>query len=241
MRSLEDKTIVVFGGYGRLGSDLLPLLRARGAHVLAPPRTEVDISSPKVFPCISWWNPDIVINLAAYVNVPEAETFEGKKKCVQTNIHGSKNVCEAAHYFGAKVVYISTDYVYPGIVGDYDIEDANPQSSYGITKFVGEWFCDGEKDLVIRTSLKGRGTWGKNAFQKVFHPVYTNADWSDVIAEKITDAVSEGLTGVINLGTKRKLLRDLAREEYPEVESVDPNTLVFGYEYPIDSSMLLSN
>ena len=68
---------------------------------------------------------------------------------VRTNIMGSKFVCEAAHYHGSKVVYISSDYVYPGESGHYEIEDVNPIGSYGMTKYIGEWFCDPK----IRTSL----------------------------------------------------------------------------------------
>lgn len=239
MNTLKDKQILVFGGGGRLGKDLVPLLKAAGAHVIAPTSEEVDIATTKIWQCVMWHNPDIVINLAAYTDVPKAETMEGKDKCVRTNIMGSKFVCESAHYHGAKVVYISTDYVYPGTEGNYSVSDVSPLGSYGMTKFIGEWFCDPEKDLIIRTSMKARGTWGENAYTKVIDPVWTNADWIDVIAEKIVEVVADERTGVINLGTERKLLADLAREEYPWVELVDPIDLKTPYQYPTDCSMVL--
>ena len=178
-----------------------------------------------------WHNPDLVLNLAAYTDVPKAETAEGRDKCVRTNIMGSKFVCEAAHYNGAKVIYISTDYVYPGTEGNYSVSDVSPLGAYGMTKYIGEWFCDPKKDLIIRTSMKARGTWGENAYTKVIDPVWTNADWIDVIAEKILE--------VINLGTERKLLADLAREDYPWVELVDHISMEMPYEYPKDCSMVL--
>ena len=239
MNTLKGKNILVFGGGGRLGKDLVPLLKAAGAHVVHPSRDEVDIASTKVWQCVMWHNPDIVINLAAYTNVPEAETMEGKDACVRANIMGSKFVCEAAHYQDAKVVYISTDYVYPGTSGGYAVSDVSPLGSYGMTKYVGEWFCDAKKDLVIRTSMKARGTWGENAYTKVIDPVWTNADWVDIIAEKIIEVIADERTGVINLGTERKRLADLAREDYPEVETVDPVTMNTPYQYPTDCSMVL--
>ena len=241
MNTLEGKSVVVFGGSGRLGKDLIPLLKAAGASVVAPSHDEIDIASAsKLWQCIMWHNPDIVINLAAYTDVPNAETLEGKDACVRTNILGNKYVAEATHYQGSKLVYISSDYVYPGIKGDYDIEDVGPRSSYGMTKYIGEWFCH-PTDLVIRTSMKARGSWGENAHTKVFHPVWTNADWIDIIAEKIVGVVADEQVGVINLGTERKLLSDLAREEYGDVELISPDELDLPYPYPKDCSMRLSN
>jgi dTDP-4-dehydrorhamnose reductase len=239
VNTLKGKKVLVFGGGGRLGKDLVPLLKAAGANVIAPTSEEIDIATTKIWQCVMWHGPDIVVNLAAYTDVPKAETLEGKDKCVRTNIIGNKFVCESAHYHGAKVVYISSDYVYPGTTGDYTTEDVSPLGCYGITKYVGEWFCNPDTDLVIRTSMKARGTWGKNAYTKVLDPVWTNADWVDIIAEKIVEVIADERTGTINLGTEKKLLSDLARAEYPEVELMKPTDLDVPYKYPTDCSMVL--
>jgi len=239
MNTLRDKVILVLGGSGRLGTDLLPLLRAAGARIIAPTRDEADVADKKLWQVVSWHNPDIILNLAAYTDVGGAETDEGKKQAVRTNIFGSKTVCDVAKYFDCKVVYISSDYVYPGVAGSYAVEEAHPSSSYGVTKYVGEWFCDLKKDLVIRTSFKIRGTWGPNALKKVFHPVTTNADWVDIIAEKIVEVIGDERVGILNIGTEPKTLLDMAKAEYPEVESVDPDECELPYTYPRDCSMML--
>ena len=239
MNTLKGKRVLVFGGGGRLGKDLIPLLKATGARVTHPSHEEVDIATTKVWQCVMWHNPDIVINLAAYTDMPKTETPEGKDACVRTNIIGNKFVCEASHYQEAKVVYISSDYVYPCTSGGYSVSDVSPLGSYGMTKHIGEWFCELDKDLVIRTSMKARGTWGENAYTKVFDPVWTNGDWIDIIAEKIVEVVTNNRIGIINLGTERKLLSTLAKEEFPEVELVDPSTVETAYPYPSDCSMVL--
>jgi len=239
MNTLRDKTILVLGGYGRLGTDLLPLLKAAGAKVLAPNREVADVADKKLWQVVGWHNPDIIINLAAYTDVAGAETAKGRDTAVRTNIYGSRMVCEIARYFDIKVVYISTDYVYPGEKGPHAVEEANPCCSYGITKYVGEWFCDPTKDLIIRTSFKTRGTWGPKAFREVFHPVTTNADWVDIIAEKIVDAIGDERVGIQNIGTEPKFLRDLAKAEYPKVKIVDVEDCDLPYTYPKDCSMLL--
>lgn len=239
MSYLQGKTILLFGGSGNLGSELEPLLKARGASVIAPTSKEVDISDPnKVFQATSWHNPDLVINSAAYTDVPTAQTTEGSRRAIQLNIRGSQLISEAAKYFKSKLVYISTDYVYAGQCGDYTTSEVAPFTKYGMTKYVGEWFCDTAKDLVIRTSFKVRGMWGKDKHRQVFHPVYTSGDWVDIIAEMIVDSLEK--TGTINLGTGRKTLKSLAEQEYADVE-VAPRPVHLGYWYPEDCSMHLDD
>ena len=235
MSYLQGKTILLFGGRGNLGSELQPLLKAKGAVVIAPTSKEVDISDPNiVFQATGWHNPDIVINCAAYTDVPKAQTPEGSREAVKLNVRGSQLVAEAAQCFKAKLVYISTDYVYAGQCGDYSTDEVAPFTKYGITKHMGEWFCDGDKDLIIRTSFKVRGMWGAEKHTKVFHPVYTSGDWVDIIAEMIVNSLEK--TGTINVGTERKTLKSLAQQEFSGVEIVEkPSHL--GYWYPEDCSM----
>ena len=125
--------------------------------------------------------------------------------------------------------------VYEGTKGDYDITDVpRPFCFYGYSKLAGEAFIP-SNGLVLRTSFLPRGYWGEDALTKVFTDVYTSKDWVDIIAGKIIDKLGD--TGVYNVGTERKSLKDLAVQEYPEVEDLDLNILDFGFNYPKDSSM----
>jgi dTDP-4-dehydrorhamnose reductase len=240
MSYLKEKKIVVFGASGRLGKELVPLLKKAGANVITPTHEEVDISTGQVWRLICDVTPDLVINLAAYTDVAGAESSTGRIQAYKINTRGNQMVCEASKFIGAKVIYISSDYVYGGTKGWNITGQESPKTSYGMTKYLGEWFCDKEKDLIIRTSFKARGTWGSNAYKKVFHPVFTNADWVDIIAEKIVSAIEANLRGIINLGTERKLLLDLAKQDYPEVEISNVFDAKLHYKYPIDCSMILS-
>ena len=80
-----------------------------------------------------------------------------------------------------------------------------------------------------------RGYWGEDKLTKVFKDVYTSKDWVDIIAKKIVSYLGE--SGVFNVGTERKSLKDLALQEYPEVEEIDASDTNIVYKYPIDSSM----
>lgn len=234
---LKNQTVLLTGGSGLLGRCLIPRLQDQGAVVVAPSSSAMDITdTSKTFQAVSWHNPELVIHCAAYTNVPAAETPEGKLEANRVNIHGTKNVVEASHYFGVKVVYVSTDYVYDGTGDHYEGDKTKPATYYGMTKLIGESFCSNQ-DLILRLSFKDIGTWGPNTYRKVLHPVKTNADFVDVIADKIIDAITRNMTGIINLGTKEKFLLDLAVSEYPEVEVVD--ALDTSYKYPRDCTMRL--
>jgi|TARA_R110000824_G_scaffold355584_1_gene542770 dTDP-4-dehydrorhamnose reductase len=225
---LKGKHILISGGHGRLGRELVPLLKSEGAVVMAPARQEWDIN---LRPCglAMPSTPDIIIHAAAYTDVARAETE--KYECQHVNIEGTQCVSKLAHGLKAKLVYISSDYV-----------NVEPMGFYAFTKKAGEAFIAKRKGLIIRTSFKSRGTWGPNGLMGVFHPVYTNADWTDIIAEKIVKAICDDRRGIINIGTQRKTLRDLALQDYPDVQTVPVGEAdaKVGYIYPRDTCMELT-
>lgn len=107
---------------------------------------------------------DAVINCAAYTNVNMAEG-EGKDIAFKANAIGPRNLAIACEEIGAKLVHVSTDYVFAGD-GDkpyveYDICD--PQSVYGATKHLGEEYVKqfSTKYFIVRTSWL-YGYYGKN-------------------------------------------------------------------------------
>ena len=225
---LKGKNILISGGNGRLGRELIPLLKQEGASVMAPAQAEWDVT---LYPCglAMPSTPDIIIHAAAYTDVAKAE--EEKHQCQYINVEATRRVSKLAYELKAKMVYISSDYV-----------TVEPMGFYAFTKKAGEAFVSKRKGLIIRTSFKPRGMWGEEALKGVFHPVHTNCDWVDVIAKKVVDAVCEDKRGIVNIGTKAKTLLDLAKEEYPEVQPIPVKEAdeLLGYIYPRDTTMKLT-
>lgn len=235
----EIKTILLTGSTGTLGSALKPLLKEAGYTVLCPSHEEMPVECMIAVGEFSRYNPvDLIIHCAAYTDVKAAEKKKNKVKVIEANVYGVQNLKVMANRMvpKAKMVYISTDYVYQGNTGGYTIKSPTvPCTFYGWTKLAGESFMEPE-DLIIRTSFCKKGTWGvsKNQLSKVFKDAYTSKDWVDVIAPKIAKSIKR--KGLIQIGTQRKSLEDLAREDYPEVEVMDSSEVKLGYEYPKDCS-----
>jgi len=226
--SLSGKKILVSGGYGRLGRELVPRLCQEGAYVMAPHHQEWDCM---LEPCglAMPSHPDIIIHAAAYTDVPKAE--KEKSECKYLNVEGTRRVSKLADALGAKMVYISSDYVNVPTMG-----------FYASTKKAAEAFINKKSGLIIRTSFKPRNYWSEETRREVFHPVYTNCDWVDVIAQKIVDVIREGKTGIANIGTKRKTLKELAQQQYPAVGTipVEEADKIVGYIYPRDTCVDLT-
>lgn len=154
--------ILVTGAAGMLGQDIVATFQAAGHEVTATDLPEVDITDPGS--CAAavaghrW-----VVNTAAYTAVDDAQTHEDL--AFRINAVGPANLARAAHAAGARLVQISTDYVFAGDATSPYAEDAPPapRSAYGRTKAAGEWAVRAEcpAALVVRTAwLYGPG--GKN-------------------------------------------------------------------------------
>jgi dTDP-4-dehydrorhamnose reductase len=239
---LTNTRILLTGGSGVLGKELAPLLMKEGAFLSCPKHKDMPVEDiVAVCEFVREFNPDIIIHAAAFTDVPKAEMAKHQRAVINTNIYGPDNIKHAALEAKAKVVYISTDYVYEGVNGGHKVkEPTNPSTFYGFTKLAGESSLDKKKDLIIRTAFCKRGTWGPGRKQcsGVFKDIYTSKDWVDVVAPLIIDNLKK--TGILNIGTQRKSLQSLAEEDYPEVELISTDSVKLGYEYPIDSSMELS-
>lgn len=93
----------------------------------------------------------LVVHAAAMTSVDACEADPGAAAAV--NDRGTETVARAAHAAGAKVVYLSTDYVFSGDDAPYDEDDpTGPLNVYGRTKLAGERHLDPGRDLVVRTS-----------------------------------------------------------------------------------------
>lgn len=157
--------ILITGANGQLGSELRDLLDERGVAYDAFDSKGLDITDKQaVDDKFDSLKPAVVYHCAAYTAVDNAED-EGKQANWQVNEDGTRNVAETAKRVGAKLVYISTDYVFDGTnPGEYQVDaPTNPKNEYGKAKLAGEQAVKEALDdyYIIRTSWVF-GKYGKN-------------------------------------------------------------------------------
>jgi dTDP-4-dehydrorhamnose reductase len=160
---------LVFGASGLLGRALVPELEGRGWDVSPLRRSHVDVANREaVRDLVASWRGDQVVNLAAYTAVDQAE--REPERAFAVNRDGAGNVARAARDVGARLLHLSTDYVFDGRRSAPYPPDAHPSplSVYGRSKLEGEEAVQGEGGhwLLVRTSwLYGAG--GPNFVEKV--------------------------------------------------------------------------
>lgn len=131
--------ILVTGANGQLGFDVVRELEKRKVKCVGTSKEDLDITDYDcVYKYFDKFKPKCVIHCAAYTKVDMAE--EEKELCYKVNIDGTENIAKACKYFNAKMIYISTDYIFDG-KGSLPFEEnnsANPISVYGKSKYEGE-------------------------------------------------------------------------------------------------------
>lgn len=148
--------VLVTGSLGQLGSEFVSLIRARGDDVLGLDRPDIDITDPaSVAVAMAEFEPDVVINCAAWTAVDEAETHEAAALLV--NGDGPRVLAAACASTGAWLVHLSTDYVFSGDATTPYATDATPapRSAYGRTKLAGEIAVQSElpdRHYLVRTA-----------------------------------------------------------------------------------------
>ncbi|HDI4560026.1 TPA: dTDP-4-dehydrorhamnose reductase [Listeria monocytogenes] len=158
-------SILVTGANGQLGTELVQLLKEHNLTVTEWDKDSVDIvDKAAVKKAMLDLKPEWIIHCAAFTNVEAAED-ELKNVNWEVNVDGTENISEAAEIVGAKLVYISTDYVFDGTKKEAYLPDdkTNPLNQYGIAKLAGEKVAleKNSQTYVIRTSWVF-GKYGNN-------------------------------------------------------------------------------
>ena len=140
------------GAAGQLGHEVC---REIGNEAIGIDIAQLDITDRRMtHSYIDRLRPDAIIHCAAYTAVDKAESEP--EHCHLINVLGTQWLAEAAKKVGAKFVYVSTDYVFDGMLDrPYEIDDApNPISAYGRSKFEGEKVVLNiiEKSFIVRAS-----------------------------------------------------------------------------------------
>ncbi|NGM82388.1 dTDP-4-dehydrorhamnose reductase [Paenibacillus sp. 7124] len=156
--------VLVTGAAGQLGRDAVLLLERQGYEVLACDRQEMDITDlDQCSEVIGEFGPEAIIHCAAHTAVDAAETDIDAAYLI--NAVGTRNVTVAAEKVGAKLVYISTDYVFDGQGSQpyHEYDNTDPKSIYGKSKRAGEILVQtlSTKYFIVRTSWV-YGKYGNN-------------------------------------------------------------------------------
>ena len=144
--------VLVTGAGGQLGRELVDAFARSGHDAVAGDRSVVDVSDRgQVLQVLGAVRPQAVVHSAAWTDVDGCENDADRAFAV--NAMGTRHVAEGARSVGARVCYVSTDYVFDGRASRPYVEwdQPNPLSVYGRSKLAGETVL-GPDDTVVRTS-----------------------------------------------------------------------------------------
>lgn len=238
--------VFVTGVGGQLGHDVVNNLASRnheavgsdiqtnysgvddGSAVVSAPYVQMDITDgATVSKTIEELNPDVIIHCAAWTNVDGAEAPENQAKVHQINAVGTENIAKAAKAIDAKMVYISTDYVFDG-QGERPWEPDDkcyaPLNVYGQSKLDGELAVSSilEKYFIVRIAWVF-GLNGKN-FIKTMINVGKTHDTVRVVNDQIG-------TPTYTLDLARLLVDMIETEKYGYYHATNEGGYISWYDF----------
>lgn len=174
--------VLVTGASGQLGYDVCKSLSDRNIEYRGISSKELNITNASaVLDYFEAYHPDAVIHCAAYTAVDKAENES--EKCFAVNATGTRNVAIGCREIGAKMLYISTDYVFPGDgCCAYETSDpTGPKNVYGASKLAGENAVRETlaEHFIVRISWVF-GVNGKNFVKTMLHLSETHSEISVV-------------------------------------------------------------
>ncbi len=209
----------VIGSAGQLGVELVRELQLRGYETMSWDRNQLDITdNAQVESVLTPWDPQIVLNAAAYNQVDVAESEPQASFIV--NALAVRNLALACRQLDARFVHFSTDYVFDGTAGrPYTESDAtHPLGAYGVSKLAGELYAQAYLDapLIVRTS----GVFGPGGLQtargnfvevmmrlarsgqpiRVVEDHVASPTYAPLLAARTIDLVEGGHTGIFHVG-----------------------------------------
>ena len=208
------KKIVITGGSGRFGEILK---KYKTKHKLYfPTKNQLDILNlKKTQNYLKKIKPNILIHLAG-LSRPMKIHNEKIEQSIDLNIIGTANVTKACSQNRIKLIYFSTNYVYPGKKGNYKEHDSLlPVNNYAWSKLGGEAAVQLYKNsLILRVCMTEKPFVHKEAF--------TNVKTNFIYHEKIPQILFKLLnkSGIINLGGKAQSVFDFAKKDNKYVKKV---------------------
>lgn len=205
------KKIVITGGTGRFGTVLKK--EKNKNKLLFPDRKNLDITNfKKIQNYLSKVKPDILIHLAG-LSRPMDIHEKDIKKSIDLNIIGTANITKACEEKNIKLIYFSTNYVYPGKKGNYKENDnLLPVNNYAWSKLGGEASVHLYKNsLILRVCMTEKPFIHNVAFSNVITSFMYHEDMVKILFKLINK------TGIINIGGPKMSVYNFAKKENKKV------------------------
>jgi dTDP-4-dehydrorhamnose reductase len=222
------KRYLITGSKGQLGGRLKEMLPGS----LTPTRSDFDLADLAAMEhYFAGHDFDTVIHCAARTSPPVID--KDPTAAIADNIIATGNLALLCNKYQKRLIYISTDYVYSGVKGNYkETDDLNPVNKYAISKLGGECAARLVKEhLVLRLSF------GPDEFpyDKAWIDQYTSREPLTAISKKIVACLDLDYTGIINVGGDRISVYQYAKNLKPEVQGVSIKEANFSL--PEDTSL----
>ena len=208
------KKIVVTGGTGRFGN-LLKNFETK-YKIFFPNKSQLNILNPiKIKNYLAKKKPDILIHLAGLSRPMKLHEIDIKKS-IDLNIIGTANITKACSEKKIKLIYFSTNYVYPGSKGNYrEIDPLLPVNNYAWSKLGGEASVQLYKNSLI---LRACMTEKPFVHDKAFGNVRTSFMYHEDAVKALFKLINK--KGVINLGGEPKFIFDFVKKDKKNIKKI---------------------
>ena len=228
---MKLKKIIMTGGSGRFAK-VFKKLKKKSVKIYYPSKKTLNIKSPiSIKRYIKKIKPDYLIHSAA-LSRPMSIHDENIEESISTNIIGTSNIVKICSQEKIKLIYFSTNYVYPGIKGNYKEDDPIlPINKYAISKFGGECAVQMYDDsLILRICM----TEKPFVHKKAFNDVETNFMYHHQFAKHLLKLID--YKGIINVGGPKKIIYNFAKETKKDVIS-ESSKKIIGKQFPKKQTM----
>ena len=208
------KNIIITGGSGRFGGHLK---KVRSSHKLFfPNKKELNILKPKsIESYLKAKKANIVIHLAGLSRPMDIHNREIEKS-IDLNIIGTANVTKVCSKKNIKLIYFSTNYVYPGTKGNYtETDPLLPVNNYAWSKLGGEASVQlYDNSLILRVCMTEKPFVHDKAFANVKTSFMYHEDVSKILFRLLNKK------GILNLGGKTKFIFDFAKKDKKNIKKI---------------------
>ena len=230
---MKQKRIVMTGGTGRFAKIFKKIKKKE--KIYFPTKKTLNLKNfNSIKKYIKRIKPDYFIHCAA-LSRPMDIHEKNIDESITTNIIGTSNIVKICNQEKIKLIYFSTNYVYPGVKGNYKEEDpVLPINKYALSKFGGECAVQMyDNSLILRICMTEKPFIHK----KAFNDVETNFTYQHEVAKNLLKLIDHN--GIINVGGPKKIIYNFAKKSNKNVIPMSSKKII-GKQFPRKQTMNIS-